>query len=204
MIVYDIMVDKTDGANVNKSKKLLEMITKWDQPDLEKVLNVIKSLKKKGLVEEYAISGTYAALYYIEPVLTYDLDVCCVFSADKKIVDLSALYTFISNTVPCQVEKEYIVACGIPIQIITAEQNSLSEEAVLNAREVTYKSVKTRVVKLEYLIAIAIQLGRPKDIAKLPLMIEQGNPDKEELKKILEKYKLTEKWKAFTNAFTKK
>ena len=91
-------------------------------------------------------------LYYIEPVLTYDLDVCCIFSSDKKIVDLSALYSYISKTVPCQIEKEYIAVYGIPVQIITAESNSLTEEAVFNARNVTYKSARTRIVKLEYLI----------------------------------------------------
>jgi hypothetical protein len=198
------MTFKIQRANSEQNKKLLEMITKWDQPDLEKVLNIIKSLKDKGLVKEYAISGTYAALYYIEPVLTYDLDVCCIFSSNKKIVDLSALYSYIFSTVPCQIEKEYIAVYGIPVQIITAEPNSLTEEAVLNARNVKYKSVRTKVVTLEYLIAIAIQLGRPKDIAKLPLMIEQGNPDMAVLKNILGKHKLTGKWEAFINAFSKK
>ncbi len=42
---------------------------------MEKALSVINEMMHLGLIKSYAIGGGIAATYYIEPVLTYDLDV---------------------------------------------------------------------------------------------------------------------------------
>jgi hypothetical protein len=42
---------------------------------MEKALIVIEEMTRVGIIKSYAIGGGIAATYYIEPVLTYDLDV---------------------------------------------------------------------------------------------------------------------------------
>ncbi len=42
---------------------------------MKETIKIINELKKKGLIENYAIGGGIAAIFYIEPILTYDLDV---------------------------------------------------------------------------------------------------------------------------------
>ncbi len=42
---------------------------------MEKTLQVLNALERDGLFRRYAIGGAMAATFYIEPVLTFDLDV---------------------------------------------------------------------------------------------------------------------------------
>jgi len=58
---------------------------------LEKALKVTNELKKSGLIKAYAIGGGIAATYYIEPILTYDLDIFFIPRAEGLDV-LSPVY----------------------------------------------------------------------------------------------------------------
>ena len=42
---------------------------------LGKVIEALNSLKSDGVIEVYAIGGSVAATFYIEPVATVDVDV---------------------------------------------------------------------------------------------------------------------------------
>jgi hypothetical protein len=42
---------------------------------MQKTLLVLNDLKKKGMIIDYAIGGGMGIVFYIEPILTYDLDV---------------------------------------------------------------------------------------------------------------------------------
>ncbi|MCR4395938.1 MAG: hypothetical protein NUW07_04280 [Candidatus Saccharicenans sp.] len=42
---------------------------------MERALAVIEEMTHLGIIKSYAIGGGIAATYYIEPVLTYDLDI---------------------------------------------------------------------------------------------------------------------------------
>jgi hypothetical protein len=42
---------------------------------LKKTLKVLNDLKKKGIIKDYAIAGGIATIFYVEPILTYDLDI---------------------------------------------------------------------------------------------------------------------------------
>lgn len=42
---------------------------------MEKTLRVLNALEREGIVRCYAIGGAVAAIFYMEPFLTYDLDV---------------------------------------------------------------------------------------------------------------------------------
>ena len=42
---------------------------------MEKTLQVLNSLERDGILSRYAIGGAMAATFYIEPVLTFDLDI---------------------------------------------------------------------------------------------------------------------------------
>lgn len=46
-------------------------------------LKTINTLKEKGLIKDYAIGGGYALNYYIEPILTFDLDIFILIEKDK-------------------------------------------------------------------------------------------------------------------------
>jgi len=47
---------------------------------VEKTLRVINRMETDGVIGRYAIGGAVAAIFYIEPFTTYDLDI--FFAAD--------------------------------------------------------------------------------------------------------------------------
>ena len=42
---------------------------------MDRALRVVEEMVRLGIIRAYAIGGGIAATYYIEPVLTYDLDI---------------------------------------------------------------------------------------------------------------------------------
>ena len=123
---------------------------------MEKTLKVFNDLEKKGLIKRYVIGGGIAVLFYAEPILTYDLVVFCLLPAEKGgLISLSALYKYLRKK-GYREQEEHIVIEGIPVQFIPA-YNELVEEAVEMANEVKYKEVKTKIVRVEHLLAIMLQ-----------------------------------------------
>lgn len=41
---------------------------------MKKTLRILNQLEQKGIIDRYAIGDAMAALFYAEPVLTYDMD----------------------------------------------------------------------------------------------------------------------------------
>ena len=163
---------------------------------MEATLAVLNDLEREGLYSRYAIGGAVAVLFYAEPFLTYDLDVFVLlpgFDAGS-LVDLTNLYDRLRDRgyVP---EKEAVLIEGIPVQFIPA-YNPLVEEAVYQARETLYRGVTTRVLRLEHLIAIMLQTGRPKDRERLAAIIDQVSPDKDYLRSILDRFGLADRCRA--------
>ena len=68
-----------------------------------KALKVINTLKKANLIKDYAIGGGYALNYYLEPILTFDLDIFILIDEEK---DYSDLYEYFRNK-RYQIENVY-------------------------------------------------------------------------------------------------
>jgi hypothetical protein len=161
---------------------------------MEKALKVINELKKNGLIDDYAVGGGIAAIFYIEPVLTYDLDLFIILhkkANGKKLIELSPIFEYLKHKGYIW-KGEHIIIEGIPVQFIPAD--NLEQEAVKNANETIYHGIKTKVLTPEYLIAILLRAGRQKDIDKINKMTTQAKIQKKLLKAILEKYNLAEKY----------
>ncbi len=161
---------------------------------MKKALEILNKLKEKGLIENYAIGGGIASIFYTEPVFTYDLDVFVIVKTEaaEKIISLVPIYDYL-KTKGGSWKGEHIVIEDMPIQFIPAG-GDIEKEAVENARHITYQGVKTNVLSAEYLIAIALKVGRGKDLEKVRRLIEQAKIDKGMLGKILKKYRLTDKF----------
>jgi hypothetical protein len=159
---------------------------------MEKTLLVIEEMARLGIIKSYAIGGAVAATYYIEPVLTYDLDI--FFLPIKEGLDeLTPIYEFARGRGYTE-EAEALLIEGFPVQFIPA-YNDLVREAVAAAAILRYRDVEAKVVKAEYLVAIAIQAGRPKDRERVLRLLEEATLDRNLLTRILEKHGLTDRFK---------
>ena len=165
---------------------------------MEKTLKFIKELKEKKVLKDFSIGGGIAALYYIEPLLTYDLDI--FFIPIKDGIDvLAPIYQYLKEK-GFKAKKEHVWIEGVPVQFIPV-YNELVKEAVQHSGEVKYGRIKTRVLGLEYLIAVMLQTFRPKDRERLVKIFEEAKIELKLLKKILRKYGLYDKYVQFKELY---
>jgi hypothetical protein len=163
---------------------------------MDKAIKVLNEMQSKGIVKKYALGGAVAAIFYVEPILTYDLDVFFVPSEkNESLLALSPVYDYLTGK-GYKVEKEHIIIEGIPVQFLPI-YNELIEEAVDNAEPLKYKDTIVNVIRQEYLVAIMIQTFRPKDKERIIKFLNEGNIDETQLEKILEKYNLKKRFDVF-------
>ena len=125
----------------------------------------------------------------------YDLDVFVLVKSESegKIVSLSPVYDYLIN-IGCSWKGEHITIGGFPVQFIPVS-TGVEREAVENAKEVTYSGIRTKVLSAEYLVAIALKVGRRKDFEKVTRLFDQSRINKPALEKILKKHSLLDKFK---------
>lgn len=137
-------------------------------------LKILNRIKRKGLIRDYAIGGGYAVNYYLEPILTYDLDIFLLMDTDKEF---SALYAYFKKA-RYKIENVYIIIGGMPVQFLPSSIHPLIEEGVRKAKRIRVKGVYTKVLTVEYLIATLLMAFRPKDKMVTPYLLELGDTKK--------------------------
>lgn len=161
---------------------------------MEKTLRIINQLLEKDIIKRYAIGGGIACLFYVEPTMTYDLDVMVILSSEENpLTPLRPIYDWAKNE-NFELREEHIVIEGIPVQFLPV-YNELIKEAVLNSVQVDFNGVDTFIFKAEYLVAIMLDTYRPKDKIRIIQIIEEVKLDRNLLDIITKKYNLAEKLK---------
>lgn len=161
---------------------------------MKQTLQVINQLRRRGVITNYAIGGGIAAIFYSEPILTYDLDIFVIMpdaSKKKGIIQLSSIYDYLVAK-GYTWKGEHIIIEGVPVQFIPAD--ALESEAVQHAIDVRYEGARTRILTVEYLIAVLVRAGRDKDIEKIKMLIDQADVSLKKLTRILTKQKLRGKF----------
>lgn len=163
---------------------------------MKRTLEVLNALEKDGVFSRYAIGGAMAATFYVEPLLTFDLDVFVLLqSMAGALISLAPVYEALRER-GYKEEREMVLIEGVPVQFLPA-YNALVGEALRQAREIEYEGAPTRVVQAEHLVAICLQTGRDKDRERVRLLQEQGKLDHGYLADVLRRYNLEEKWKSW-------
>jgi hypothetical protein len=159
---------------------------------MKKTLAVLNDLKKQGLIADYAIGGGMGAVFYVEPFLTYDLDVFIMADDQSGLQPLEALYRYLKKR-GYRPQHEQIIIEGIPVQFLPA-YNELLKEAVSEAREIVYQGTAARVMTAEHLAAVMVQTGRTKDRERFFKMIEEAKIDQSKLTRMVERFGLRQKF----------
>ena len=164
---------------------------------MEKTLQVLNALEHDGVVNRYAIGGAMGATFYVEPVLTFDLDIFVILPQTAYgLLTLEPLYEALRARGYTE-EGECVNIEGVPVQFLPA-YNELLVEALADARETLYEQTPTRVLRAEHLAAIAVQTGRDKDRQRVRLLREQASLNNDYLRDMLARHSLEAKWKEWT------
>lgn len=162
-----------------------------------KVFRVINELVDSGVIDTYAIGGAIAAIFYTEPVITYDLDVFIPISVQQSgLVSLGHIYEHLA-TLGYHPKGEFIEVEGWSVQFLPIP-NPLIDEGVQNARSIEVDGGDiVRVLSPEYLVAVALQTGRAKDFARIRTFKDLGVVDMPLLMDLIKRFDLEGQWQKY-------
>ena len=155
-------------------------------------LDALNKMKAEGVVEEYAIAGAMALVFWTEPVPTWDLDVLVFLPpAPGPLVSLAGLYAWASAR-GYALDKEHVVIEGVPTQFL-ASPGALADEAITTAAALDYEGVTARVVLPEYLVALYLvpEARTPKRRERAAMLLEWPGLNRQRLDAILAKHGLS-------------
>ena len=174
---------------------------------MKQTVGVLNRMEADGIIGRYAISGAFAAYYYIEPTVTEDLDVLVSFAelsgpGQSGLVTLTPIFSYLREKGYVEHQKEGIVIEGWPVQFLPVASD-LDAEALARAREIEIPiseaegTVKTRVLRPEHIVAISLGVGRPKDFLRIAQFLEEEAVDRKLLSDVLSRHGLADAWQSF-------
>lgn len=169
--------------------------------DILEVIAAVNEMEAEGIIGRYAIGGAVGATFYVEPVATMDVDVFVAFRDETRssLISLKPVYDYLKEHGGA-VQGEYILIAGWPVQFLPPS-GPLVEEALSEAVTKDVEGTPARVFTAEHLAAIALQVGRGKDYARILQFIESGVLDGMRFQGILSRHGLIDAWQRFWRRF---
>lgn len=147
-----------------------------------------------GVIQDYAVAGAIAAAVYIEPKATEDIDIFVHVKAGTPMFgELTDIYEYLKNR-GFKPREGYVEMAGWDVQFLVPADGSVEDEGVREANTISLHGVDIRVMMPEYLVALALNVGREKDIDRARAFILQKKVNVEDLKTLVERFGLEERW----------
>lgn len=168
---------------------------------MKQTLQVLLQLREEGALAQFAVGGAVAASFYIEAVATEDLDIFAFLQASPGgLLMLTPLYDRL-KALGATVQNEHVLIHGWPVQILPA-YTPLVEAAVSAAQPQSYQGLTVPVVTADYLCAIALQTGRPKDYQRVHALISAGAVTATLLRQLVQSHHLQDRWTTYARRYT--
>ena len=137
---------------------------------LREVLASLDDIKAAGIIQDYAIIGGYATMFYDVPLTTYDLDVLVVLRDEG---DFHRLYEH-CRTRGARIEDVYIFIEDMPVQFFPNYISPLFNSAVEEANVVEFEGIRCKFPTVEYLIVLLLTSFRPKDKIRIQSLLRKA------------------------------
>jgi len=168
-----------------------------------KAIAVIEQLMCEGLIAKYAIGGAFGALFYLEPTETSDIDIFIHLDPPKGsfLISMDPFIDRLETLGYTEWIDDKIVVEGCPIQVIPVAKLIEIEGLERAMRKPLTGEIQPFVFSPEYLMAIALDLSRPKDKVRLEQFHRTGAYDPAALADILNRHNLEAKWQRILKLF---
>lgn len=174
---------------------------------MKDTFRVINKMVEDGVIGIYTVCGAVAALNYIEPTLTQDLDVLVSIDAPTDrprsgLVTLAPLFAYLRRAGYGEFNKEGIVIEGWPVQFLPVA-NDLDAEGLVEAVEIEIDAgggappIRVRSLRAEHVVATALRVGRPKDRVRISQFLAEDAVDLAALRDVLDRHDMRKAWSKF-------
>ena len=160
---------------------------------------LLNEMVAAGVIETYAVSGAVAQMRYTEAVVTMDIDVLVGLPGEGKLILLTPVYEFCLKR-GFHPEGDAVRVGDWPLQFIPAF-SPLTEEAMREAEVGDLAGIPLRVVRADYLAAIAVSVGRAKDYTRVLGLLEAQAVSPAQVEAICERHGLVGQWQRFRERF---
>ncbi len=151
---------------------------------LKGVAKVLAKLKKQRIITGYALVGGLSVSTWGLPRATKDIDLLVSL---PSVHDLNAFADALKelglspeifrggqlDPVPCLIK---IIHNDVPVDLLITTRK-WEDEAITDAVEIDYHGTKVPVIRIEYLIAMKLKAGGPRDILDAKELLEIGRAD---------------------------
>ena len=130
-------------------------------------LRVFRDLKREGIVHDYLLFGSVAAMAHTRPFFTRDVDVGVAVDSDEEFFQvLSRLADF------GRVEGHSVVIDGTPVEVFPVDISPVIRDALSHANRKRVEGVVTKVAAPEHLMLEALRVYRSQDKGRVFLLDE--------------------------------
>ena len=167
--------------------------------DIAKTIFVINQMAADGIIENYALGGATAVIFYTEPIATEDVDIFVHLKPDgSPFMQFQPIFDYLKDK-GYRMKGEHFYVEGFPVQFLPTGKNLL-DEAIDEANEFQLAGeIVVRVMSPEHLVAVMLDTGRLKDYLRIAVFLQHKVINQEQLQAILNKHDLTKKWQENIN-----
>lgn len=164
---------------------------------MKKIFQLLNQMVHDGELTNYAVGGAIAAVFYVEPFVTNDVDVFVVMETEQTgLVTTIPGWDYLKERGYTEIRGESIVVEDWPLQFLPV-RTPLEEEAYLNADMLDFEGEPVRVVLAEHLVAMMLQNGRLKDLVRVKMFLSLESVNQEILLDIIKRHGLEKQWMNF-------
>ena len=166
-------------------------------------ITVLNQMVADGIIRRYAIGGAVAAMNYLEPALTEDVDVLISFDTQSPSgpVTLGPIVAWLGAKCYSEWRKEGLVVDGWPVQFLPVadplDLEAIEQAAVVEDPFGTEATISTWMLSAEHVVATALKTGCPKDFVRISAFLDTEAVDLDLLGDILDRHGLGDKWVSF-------
>lgn len=166
---------------------------------MKEVAKLLNDMVASGVISDYAVFGAIAQMRYTEAVATLDADILIAVPDRQRLDVLAPVYEFCAR-LGYRPEGEAIRVGAWPVQFVPVF-DELTEAALGNAEAEDIEGIPFRAVRADYLAAIALSVGRPKDFARVLALLESEAVSGEAIESLCAVHGLSKQWHRFKTRF---
>ncbi len=167
-------------------------------PDVKAIFAILNECKNSGIIEDYALCGSFGVMNYTEAFATKDFDVCIAIKS-HGIIDLSPIYSAFRQKGYNTFEEQTIIVGNKKLDVLAGDE--LHNAALRHALPREFDGIPYKVFSPEYLYCIALSVYRISDQLKLQKLADEASLDEKEIQRIVKEFNLGDKLRDWQSRF---